>query len=273
MKGSRHRHDTGLHACASLRKKESITMYRFFVPREQIYDNVAEITGDDVNHIRNVLRMQPGEEVVISCGQGTDYYCTIQSVQPDCIVLDIQEKKEAVSELPVRLVLFQALPKADKMELIVQKAIELGAYEIVPVRTKRCVVKLDDKKAKKKQERWQGIAEAAAKQSGRGIIPRVHEVVSFGEALELAKKLSQTIIPYELFDDMKATVQTMEGIFNQESIGIFIGPEGGFERGEVEKAMGAGAKPISLGKRILRTETAGLAILSVLMFEIEGKVE
>ncbi len=246
-------------------------MYRFFVPAEQIFDNYAEIIGDDVNHIRNVLRMEPGEKVVISCGQGIDYYCIIKDVRSECVVLDILEETPVTTELPVKLVLFQALPKADKMELIIQKAIELGAYEVVPVRTKRSVVKLDEKKAAKKQQRWQAIAEAAAKQSGRGIVPQVHQVVSFSEALTMAKELSANVIPYELFDDMAQTTKVLEHICDNESIGIFIGPEGGFERGEVEKAMEAGVQPISLGKRILRTETAGLAILSVLMFRIESK--
>ncbi len=246
-------------------------MYRFFVPAEQIFDGSAEIVGDDVNHIRNVLRMENGEKVVISCGQGIDYYCIIKDVQAQCVVLDIVEEIPVTTELPVKLVLFQALPKADKMELIIQKAIELGAYEVVPVRTKRSVVKLDEKKAAKKQQRWQAIAEAAAKQSGRGIVPKIREVVSFSEALSMAKELAAGVIPYELFDDMEQTTEVLEHICDHESIGIFIGPEGGFERGEVEKAMEAGIQPISLGKRILRTETAGLAILSVLMFRIESR--
>ena len=246
-------------------------MYRFFVPPEQIYGNYAEITGDDVNHIRNVLRMEPGEKVVVSAGRGVDYYCILRELQPDCVVLDIEREEPVHTELPVKLVLFQALPKADKMEFIIQKAIELGAAEIVPVRTRRSVVKLDEKKAAKKVQRWRAIAEAAAKQSGRGRVPEVHDVVSFTEALELAKELESMLIPYELYQDMPETVKTMEKVSLAASIGIFIGPEGGFERGEVEKAMESGALPISLGKRILRTETAGLAILSVLMFRIEGE--
>ncbi len=246
-------------------------MYRFFVPSEQIYGDHAEITGDDVNHIRNVLRMEPGEKVVISCGRGTDYDCVIRDIQPGTVLLDIEHEEPVKSELPVKLVLFQSLPKADKMELIIQKAIELGAAQIVPVRTRRSVVKLDEKKAAKKTQRWRAIAEAAAKQSGRGIIPEVHDVVSFPEALELAKELDHTLIPYELYDDMAETVKTIRKAGQGESIGIFIGPEGGFERGEVERAMENGAMPVSLGKRILRTETSGLAILSVLMFGIEGE--
>lgn len=270
MAGHRHFY-LDINACASLRKKGVFEMYRFFVPIEQVFDDYIEIIGDDVNHIRNVLRMEPGEKVVISCGQGIDYYCIIKDVQVESIVLERVETVPVTTELPTRMVLFQALPKADKMEWIIQKAIELGAYEVVPVRTKRSVVKLDEKKAEKKQRRWQSIAEAAAKQSGRGIIPAIHEVVSFSEALCMAEKLSANLIPYELFDDMEKTMEAMEYVSDKDSIGIFIGPEGGFERSEVEKAMGAGVRPVSLGKRILRTETAGLAILSVLMFQIESR--
>lgn len=245
-------------------------VYRFFVPGEQIMADCAEITGDDVNHIKNVLRMTPGEKVVISCGQGIDYYCIIKDVQSEAILLEIEKEEQVQTELPVKIVLFQALPKADKMEWIIQKAVELGAAEIVPVRTKRSVVRLDEKKAAKKQQRWQAIAEAAAKQSGRGIVPGVHPVVSFSEALSYADELEQKVIPYELYDNMQETKTVIEQVVKADSIGIFIGPEGGFERGEVEQAMEAGVLPISLGRRILRTETAGLAILSVLMFQIEG---
>lgn len=246
-------------------------MYRFFVPAEQIYDEYAEITGDDVNHIKNVLRMEAGEKVVISGGQGMDYYCIIRDVQSECIVLDIERKEPVKTELPVRIVLFQALPKADKMEFVIQKAIELGAAEIVPVRTRRSVVRLDEKKAAKKVQRWQTIAEAAAKQSGRGLIPQIHEVISFQEALRYAGELEHCLIPYELYDDMRATAEVLDKVCGGDSIGIFIGPEGGFERGEITQAMEAGVVPISLGKRILRTETAGLAILSVLMFRLENR--
>lgn len=246
-------------------------MYRFFVPEENVCDGEIRITGDDVNHIKNVLRMEQGEKVVVSCGQGTDYYCIISDIQEDHIQLMVQEETPAVSELPVQITLFQALPKKDKMELVIQKAIELGAVRIVPVKAKRCVVKLDAKKEEKKLTRWRTIAEAAAKQSGRGLIPEIHEAMSFTEALAYAKTMETVMIPYELCEDMAGSVKMMEKAAEGASIGIFIGPEGGFERSEVELAMECGAVPISLGKRILRTETAGLAALSVLMFLIEGR--
>ena len=175
------------------------------------------------------------------------------------------------TELPSKIYLFQGLPKADKMELIIQKAVELGAYEVIPVSTKRAVVKLDDKKAGKKVERWNSIAESGAKQSGRNVIPKVTEVMSFKNALEYAKGLDVLFIPYELAEGMEETRELIEQIQPGQSVGIFIGPEGGFEVSEVESTIEYGAKPITLGKRILRTETAGLTMLSILMYHLEGK--
>lgn len=246
-------------------------MYRFFVPEENLRERQIIITGDDVNHIKNVLRMNVGEQVAISCGKGVDYLCRIAYLAEQEIGVDIEEERPAVTELPVEITLFQALPKKDKMEYVIQKAIELGASRIVPVKAKRCVVKLDDKKEQKKVTRWQAIAEAAAKQSGRGIIPEIHPVMAFEQALSLAKEMETILIPYELADNMAESVKMMKMAAEGKSIAIFIGPEGGFERSEVELAIAHNAVPISLGKRILRTETAGLAALSVLMFMIEGK--
>ena len=157
-----------------------------------------------------------------------------------------------------------------QMELIIQKAVELGAYAIVPVETKRCVVKLDEKKAAKKTARWQQIAESAAKQSKRMLIPKIHEVMSFQDALKLAEELDIRLIPYELAKGMKETKKILNQIRPGQSVGIFIGPEGGFEENEVSQALEKGAQAITLGRRILRTETAGLAILSVLMFQLEN---
>jgi 16S rRNA (uracil1498-N3)-methyltransferase len=248
-------------------------MYRFFTPIENVGEESIRITGDDVNHIKNVLRMTIGEKIVVSCGQGIDYYCIIENIQDKVIDLMIEKEMPAVSELPVKITLFQALPKADKMETVIQKAVELGAVEIVPVRTKRCVVKLDEKKAEKKLARWRMIAESAAKQSGRAVVPAVHEVLGYKEALAYAKTMETVVIPYELYDDMPASMERMKSAAASASIGIFIGPEGGFERGEIELALEQGVLPVSLGKRILRTETAGMTVLSVLMFMIEGRNE
>ena len=247
-------------------------MQRFFVEPHQIDEAAHQIhiIGTDVNHISNVLRMKQGEAVWISDGGQKEYRCAIEAFSADEVLLHIIYAQEPDYELPSRIYLFQGLPKADKMELIIQKAVELGAYEIIPVETKRCVVKLDGKKAAKKVERWQQIAESAAKQSKRMLIPNVHQVLSFKEALKYAESMDIRLIPYELAKVMQETKEILAAIEQGQSIGIFIGPEGGFEEKEVEAAISEGAKPITLGKRILRTETAGLAILSVLMFQLEN---
>lgn len=247
-------------------------MYRFYVTEEQIREAEIIIEGQDVDHISRVLRMKTGEAVVICNGQGKDYYCTIDAIMNDKVVLKIDSNEETVSELPARITLFQGLPKKDKMELIIQKAVELGVYEIIPVNTKRTIVKLDDKKKEqKKLERWQTIATAAAKQSGRGIIPQVKEVMNYQAAIEYAKTLEYSMIPFEHAEGMQKTREHIQKACEVGSIGIFIGPEGGFEDSEVEAAMRAKIDPITLGKRILRTETAGLTTLSILMYELESK--
>ena len=172
-------------------------MPRFFVNPSQVGEDSIIIQGNDVNHIRNVLRMRPGDELSLSDGQGTDYFCRIQSMERDEICLSIENSWKSYVELPVRLYLFQGLPKGEKMELIIQKAVELGAYEIIPVRTNRAIVKLDAKKEVKKIARWQQIAESGAKQSGRGMIPAVKPVMGLAEALAYAKSLDGILLPYE----------------------------------------------------------------------------
>ena len=246
-------------------------MQRFFVEPHQIDSekHAIHITGSDVNHIRNVLRMKKGEELWIS-DKEKEYHCVIDSTEEE-VLLHILYVQEPDYELKNRIYLFQGLPKADKMELIIQKAVELGAYSVVPVSTRRCVVKLDNKKAEKKVARWQQIAESAAKQSKRMLVPEVHSVMTLKEALAFAKELDVLFIPYELTKGMKETKELIRAIEPGKSIGVFIGPEGGFEEEEVAAAMEAGAKPITLGHRILRTETAGLAVLSVLMFQLEDE--
>ena len=246
-------------------------MYRFFVEPSQVEEHVIRIHGTDMNHIKNVLRMKIGEEILISTGEKTEYTCYIEAYEEEEVLAHIMYAQEAGYELASRIYLFQGLPKSDKMELIIQKAVELGAFSIIPVETKRCVVKLDAKKAAKKVARWQQIAESAAKQSKRMLIPEIHEVMTYKQALEFAKQLDVKLIPYELAKGMKETREILGEIKPGQSIGIFIGPEGGFEEEEVAKALEAGAHAITLGRRILRTETAGLAILSVLMFQLENE--
>jgi 16S rRNA (uracil1498-N3)-methyltransferase len=245
-------------------------MYRFYIGKEQIQGDTIYIENSDVNHIRNVLRLETGDWLVACDGQGTDYVSRIRSVSPERVELSVEKIQETGTELDTRITLFQGIPKKDKMELIIQKAVELGAYEIVPVMMKRCVVRLDgDKKAQKKQERWQMIAEAAAKQCDRGIIPRVHAPVTMEQAFDMATSLEYNMIPYELQDGMEDSRKIVEEACTKSSVGIFIGPEGGLEKQEVEQAVTFGAHPITLGKRILRTETAGMALLSIMMFQLQ----
>ena len=246
-------------------------MHHFFVTPSQVEDEYIYIEGQDVNHMKNVLRMKQGEQVGISDGNNLKYVCEVESYEEKRAVLRILERMEADTELDSELYLFQGLPKGDKMELIVQKAVELGAHKVIPVVTKRSVVKLDEKKAAKKTERWNSISESAAKQAGRSRIPEVGMPISFQEALKKASELDVVLIPYELAERMEETRRIIHSIRRGQSIGIFIGPEGGFEQEEVEAAVKCGANAVTLGRRILRTETAGLAVLSVLMFELEGK--
>lgn len=246
-------------------------MQQFFAEPSWIRENKIYMQGADVNHIKNVLRMKPGEDVRVNDGRGKTYLCCISSYEEQTAVLDILKELDSDAELPSRIILFQGLPKGDKMEWIVQKAVELGAYSIVPFAAKRSVVKLDEKKAAKKRARWQLIAKGAAEQSGRGIIPEVSTVRTFAEALGMAGDLDVVLIPYELEEGMKETARVLENIECGQSVGIFIGPEGGFEEEEVERAKEAGAYAITLGKRILRTETAGLTTLSVLMYHLESR--
>ena len=244
-------------------------MYRFFVEPSQVEDHTIRTLGSDVNHIKNVLRMKTGEEILISSGDDLEYACYIEELGDKEVLAHVMYVQEAGYELSSRIYLFQGLPKGDKMELIIQKAVELGVHEVIPMATRRAVVKLDGKKEENKIRRWQAIAESAAKQSKRMYVPEVRHVMRFSEAIEHAKELDVVLLPYELAKDMKETKKIIDQIEPGQSIGIFIGPEGGFDEEEVRMAADMGARAITLGKRILRTETAGLTVLSVLMFALE----
>lgn len=244
-------------------------MHHFFVTPAQVSEETIIITGADVNHIKNVLRMKAGEQVMVRDGVSANYRCEIKAIEAQQIQLQILSADRDNSELPARIYLFQGLPKSDKMELIIQKAVELGVYQIIPVATKRAVVKLDAKKAEAKRKRWNTIAEGAAKQSGRMIIPEVTAVMSLKEAFDYAGEFDSSLIPYELAEGMQQTRELLSQIQPGMQIGVFIGPEGGFDTAEIESAVQCGVKPITLGRRILRTETAGLTMLSILMFQLE----
>lgn len=252
-------------------------MYHFFVEPSQIQDKQIIITGNDVNHIRNVIRLKVGDEISISNGiDGRDYRCGIAQMTEEEVYCELRFIKEADVELPVKVCLFQGLPKGDKMEFIIQKMVELGVYEIIPVAMQRCVVKLDAKKAKSKITRWQGIAEAASKQSKRGIIPQIREVMTYKEAIQYASSMQHRLVPYEMEENletasgMAGTRAAIEAVRPGDMVAVFIGPEGGFAREEIEEAIGGGMKPITLGRRILRTETAGMTVMAWIMYQAES---
>lgn len=247
-------------------------MYHFFVEPSQIdvENRRVLITGEDVNHIVNVLRMKPGEELAVSNGaDGKEYRCEVHAFTKDRVECVLRFIKEDGVELSAKVCLFQALPKADKMEFIIQKAVELGVSEIVPVASARCVVKLDAKKEASKLARWNAIAEAAAKQSRRALIPKVAPVVRFAEAVQMAAQADIKMIPYELAEGMGRTKELIGSIRPGMQAAVMIGPEGGFAEAEIEAAKAAGIEPVTLGRRILRTETAGLVVLAWIMYHLE----
>ena len=245
-------------------------MHHFFVNPEQVENGLIRITGSDVNHIKNVLRIRQGEEMLVSDGTGRDYLCQAEEIAGQEVTVRILETEEEGRELPSRI--FQGLPKSDKMEFIIQKAVELGAAGIVPVSTRNTVVKLDPKKEEAKVKRWQAIAESAAKQSKRSLVPRVSGIMTLKEAFDYVESqgFSVRLIPYEHEAGMDGTKTELDAAGPGQDIAVFIGPEGGFDEREIELALSKGVRPISLGRRILRTETAGLALLSVLMMRLEG---
>ncbi|MCF8018346.1 MAG: 16S rRNA (uracil(1498)-N(3))-methyltransferase [Vallitaleaceae bacterium] len=244
-------------------------MYRFFVEPDQVKDKSILIEGANMNHMKQVLRMRVGDVVTISDGQQKDYRCIIKTIMEDGILLDIDTVVPTTNELLSKISLFQGIPKKDKMEWIIQKNIELGVCEIIPVKMKRCVVKLDDKTAKKKVERWEGIAEAAAKQSKRSIIPVVQTPIGFKGMMEQLERMDLVLVPYENAEGMAYTRTVLGQLKGIKNIGIVIGPEGGFDQEEINHLMATEAKIISLGRRILRTETAGMTLLANIMIQIE----
>jgi len=242
----------------------------FFVDKKAIVENEIHITGIDVNHIKNVLRMKEGDEARISDSQYF-YTAKIISLSKEEVILKSLNKTKINTELPVHISLFQGLPKQDKMDMICMKNVELGVCEIIPFMASRTVVKLDNTKSEKKQKRWQQIAEGAAKQSNRGVIPQIRKVATFSEAINMAQEADVILCPYERAQGISATRAVMSQIKTPQKIAVFVGPEGGFEESEVASLREVGAKIITLGNRILRTETAGMYMLSVLSYLTEGQ--
>ncbi len=247
-------------------------MYQFFVGQDQINQNDITIIGPDVKHIKQVLRMRIGEELsVVTKGEDREYRCEIVAFEENAVLCRLRFIKEEGVELSNQIYLFQGLPKSDKMELIVQKAVELGAFKIIPVQTKRAVVKLDAKKEAARVARWNAIAETAAKQAKRRIIPEVTPVMTMKEATNYCLSFEVKLIPYELSDQggMHETRNQIARIEQGQQVAVFIGPEGGFDEDEIELAIKAGIIPITLGRRILRTETAGFTVLAWLVYQLE----
>ena len=249
-------------------------MPKFFVQNNQIIKEKIEIKGQDVNHIKNVLRAKVGEEIQI-CNQDTseNFLCDIQEFEKEKIICKIKEKLENNSESNIEITIFQGLPKSDKMELIIQKSVELGVYQITPIEMKRCVVNLQEKDKKKKQERWQKISEVAAKQCMRDSIPKINGIISIKELENQIDQYDVVLVAYE--NERENTLKNeLEKIKNQNKernkIAIVIGPEGGIEEKEVESLKDKGCKIITLGKRILRTETVALNMISIIMYELEN---
>lgn len=242
-------------------------MHRFFVQKKDITDSEISIYGEDVKHIRNVLRLEAGEKIEVSDRSGTDYICEIKELSKESVECLILESFNSKGEPPIELVLFQGLPKSTKMELIIQKSTELGVSEIVPLVTDRCIVKINDrKKEDKKIERWSKIAEEAAKQSKRGRVPLISPIMSLKEALVKLKNQELTLVPYENEDcvGIKSVLENSKA----KRVNIVIGPEGGFEESEIDSLKDIGAHIVSLGPRILRTETAGFTTSALVLYEL-----
>ena len=248
-------------------------MHHFFVDKREIIGEEIRLYGENFHHLQKVLRGKIGEEIIISSGETVDYHCRIQGYGEDHAVLSVSFLEEA-HELRTKVILLQALPKGEKMEIIIQKAVELGVSEIIPLASENCIVQLKGDKAEKKRLRWQGISEAAAKQSKRSVIPVIAPVSTWKEAFSLIKNAEIKLIPYE---NEKGIGFTREELLRVEELGeksggtiaLCIGPEGGFSKEEMEEAKKEGFLPISLGKRILRTETAAIATLSLIMMHLE----
>ncbi len=248
-------------------------MPKFFVAGNQINNNKIKIIGDDVNHIKNVLRQKSGDKITIcDISKEQDYLCEIDKIEEKSIDCNIIEKLENNTESNVKVTIFQGLPKADKMELVIQKSVELGVYDITPLQMKRCVVKLNEKDKAKKIQRWKKISEVAAKQCGRNIIPKINNIVNVKEVCNLCNEYDIVLIAYENEKEntLKKELKNLKKLDEEEiKVAVIIGPEGGIAPEEIKMFEENGAKIITLGNRILRTETVALSVLSIIMYELE----
>jgi len=239
-------------------------MTRFFVTPEDVKQDFMVLIGENAQHAR-VLRLKNGEQVLLCDGQGREFICTVSDVSPDRISLVVMKERSSETEASVRVSVYMAFPKADKLEHVIQKATELGAYEIVAFPSGRCVSRPDEKSLKKKLERWQKIAASAAEQSGRGVIPQVRVLTSYKAALEQAARADKALLFYE--NERATTLHMALQSSPYKTVSLLTGPEGGLEVSEVEQAMEMGLQVCTLGKRILRCETAPLCALSAVMYD------
>lgn len=246
-------------------------MYNFFIKNENLINDSVKIEGNDFNHVKNVLRMKEGDTFLVSV-DNRNYLCKLKEFFIDYLTADVIEKDYIDTSLDIEIYLFQGLPKSDKLELIIQKAVELGVYKIVPVQMERSIAKVESNKIKAKTERFNAIAQSAAKQCKRSFIPEVKEPLSLKNALDMAKDLDLFLIPYENEQGIKSTTEALAKIKKGFKIGVLIGPEGGFSDSEIEQAKKVG-ETISLGKRILRTETASITAMSMLMLYAEMNLQ
>ena len=241
-------------------------MSRFFVLPQDIDGDLVTLYGDDSNHIKNVLRLNEGDMITVCALNSIDYKCRIEAIRKDSVKASVISQEKNTNETSIKVTLFQALPKLDKMELVIQKGVELGIVRIVPMITNRTVVKINSK-SEKKLERWNKISESAAKQSRRGMIPPIDEIITFESAIKQSEDFDLTLMAYELEEESK--IRDVLSNFQGKNIAVFIGPEGGFADDEVEQAIKHNIKPVTLGKRVLRTETAGFVTISIIMYEKE----
>lgn len=251
-------------------KRKGDKVPKFFVNPSQVGENHIEIIGQDVKHIKDVLRLDHDAEIIICNGQGIDYKCIINKIDKETITAQIINKELSKSEPKTKITLFQSLIKGDKFEWVIQKAVEIGVSEIVPIITTHCVVKVDFKKLDGKLQRWNKIAESAAKQSGRGAIPQVVSPIKFEDAIRLCNQMDLACIPYEKEHGLSLRAYIADNLGN--TLGVLIGPEGGFSEEEVLLAQKNKVKPITLGNRILRSETASIVTLANILYEM-GEME
>lgn len=249
-------------------------MPKFFVTTNQIEENMIRIEDEDVNHIKNVLRAKVEDTIdICDCETSKNYICQIEKIEEKNIYCHIVEEIESNVESNIKVTIFQGLPKADKMELIIQKSVELGVYDITPVEMKRCVVKLNEKDKIKKIQRWQKISEGAAKQSGRDRIPNINNIINVNKMCETFKEYDLILVAYEeeKVNSLKQELKKIEKAKDKKiKIGIVIGPEGGIDKEEINKFKENNVKIITLGNRILRTETVALNMLSIIMYELDS---